>query len=300
MSLVIVGSLAFDTIETPWERKEKIIGGSCTYCSLAASYFTRPGVVAVVGEDFPADVIAFLKKRHIDLKGLQIVPGGKTFHWQGRYGYDPNQRETVRTDLNVFESFRPQIPPSYRKADILFLANIDPDLQDSVLLQVEKPRLTAVDTIGLWIQSKREALMRILRCVDIYFGNDEEIRMLTDERNLIKAGKLIQAMGPRLVIVKKGEHGALVFGPDFIFGLPALPTETVIDPTGAGDSFAGGFLGYLDQCGGFSKRDIRRAAVYGSVMASFSIEGFGIDRYKTLTAADVAARYREFKTLVTF
>jgi sugar/nucleoside kinase (ribokinase family) len=300
MSLIIVGSMAFDTIETPWERKEKIIGGSCTYCSLAASYFTRPGVVAVVGEDFPADVIAFFKKRRVDVKGLQIVPGGKTFHWQGRYGYDPNQRETMRTDLNVFESFRPQIPPSYRKADIVFLANIDPDLQDSVLQQVEKPRLTAVDTIGLWIQSKRETLMRILRRVDIYFGNDEEIRMLTDERNLIKAGKMILAMGPRLVILKKGEHGALVFGPDLVFGLPALPTETVIDPTGAGDSFAGGFLGYLDQSGGFSKRDIRRAAVYGSVMASFTIEGFGIDRYKTLKAADVAARYQEYKTLVSF
>ncbi|MGD0782939.1 MAG: PfkB family carbohydrate kinase [Candidatus Aminicenantales bacterium] len=300
MSLVIVGSLAFDTIETPWDRKEKIIGGSCTYCSLAASYFTRPGVVAVVGEDFPADVIAFLKKRHVDLKGLKIVPGGKTFHWQGRYGHDPNQRETVRTDLNVFQNFRPDIPPSYRKADILFLANIDPDLQDSVLRQVEKPRLTAVDTIGLWIQSKREALLRILRRVDIYFGNDEEIRMLTGERNLVKAGRMILAMGPRLVVVKKGEHGALLFGPDLLFGLPALPTETVTDPTGAGDSFAGGFLGYLDQAGSFSKRNIRRAAVYGSVMASFTIEDFGIARYKTLKSADVAARYREFKALVSF
>ncbi len=300
MSLVIVGSMAFDTIETPWERKEKIIGGSCTYCSLAASYFTRPGIVAVVGEDFPPDVIAFLKKRRVDLKGLQIVPGGKTFHWQGRYGTDPNQRETIRTDLNVFESFRPEIPASYRKADILFLANIDPDLQDSVLRQVKKPRLTAMDTIGLWIQSKPEALMRILRRVDIYFGNDEEIRMLTDERNLIKAGKMIQAMGPRLVIIKKGEHGALVLGPDFLFGLPALPTEKVTDPTGAGDSFAGGFLGYLDKTGGFSKRDIRRAAVYGSVMASFTIEGFGIDRYRTLKPAEVAARFQEFKTLVSF
>jgi sugar/nucleoside kinase (ribokinase family) len=300
MSLVIVGSLAFDTIETPWERREKIIGGSCTYGALAAGYFTRPGVVAVVGEDFPADVIAFLKKHHVDLKGLKIVSGGKTFHWQGRYGHDPNQRETVRTDLNVFESFRPEIPPSYKKADILLLANIDPDLQDNVLGQVTKPRLTAMDTIGLWIQSKRESLMRILKRVDIYFGNDEEIRMLTDERNLIKAGKMIQAMGPRLVVVKKGEHGALVFGPDMTFGVPALPTENVIDPTGAGDSFAGGFLGYLDKAGSFSKRDIRKAAVYGSVMASFTIEGFGIDRYKTLKPRDVAVRYQEFKTLVTF
>ena len=300
MSLVIVGSLAFDTIETPWERKEKIIGGSCTYCSLAASYFTRPGVVAVVGEDFPADVIAFLKKRHVDLKGLQIVPGGKTFHWQGRYGYDPNQRETVRTDLNVFESFRPQIPPSYRKADILFLANIDPDLQDSVLLQVEKPRLTAMDTIGLWIQSKREALMRILRCVDIYFGNDEEIRMLTDERNLIKAGKMIQAMGPRLVIVKKGEHGALVFGPDFIFGLPALPTETVIDPTGAGDSFAGGMMGYLAEKDNFDPKTLKEAMAYGILVASFTVEDFSLDGLRKIQREDIDRRMEEYKRMLSF
>jgi sugar/nucleoside kinase (ribokinase family) len=300
MSLVIVGSMAFDTIETPWERKEKIIGGSCTFGSVAAGYFTRPGVVAAVGEDFPADVLAFLRKRHVDLRGLQIVPGGKTFHWQGRYGADPNQRETIRTDLNCFAEFHPQIPPAYRKADILLLANIGPDLQDAVLKQVEKPRLTAMDTICLWIQSQRESLQRILRSVDIYFGNDEEVRMLTDERNVVKAARIIQGWGPRLVIVKKGEHGALVFGPDFVFGLPARPTATVVDPTGAGDAFAGGFLGYLDQAGGFSRRAIRRAAVYGSVMASFTIEGFGIDRYKTLKPAEVAARYQEFKTLVTF
>jgi sugar/nucleoside kinase (ribokinase family) len=300
MSLVIVGSVAFDTIETPWERKEKIIGGSCTYCALAASYFARPGIVAVVGEDFPKDTIAFLKKRGIDLKGLKIVKGGKTFHWQGRYGYDPNQRETIRTDLNVFQDFRPEIPASYKKADILFLANIDPDLQETIFLQVQKPKLVALDTIGLWIQSKSETLLRVLSRVDIYFGNDEEIRMLTNESNLIKAGKRIRAMGPRIVIVKKGEHGALVFGEDVIFGVPALPCEDVIDPTGAGDSFSGGFLGYLDKIGSFSGRDVRRAAVYGSVMASFAIEGFGIDRFMQLKVPEIEARFAQFKKLVSF
>ena len=300
MSLVIVGSVAFDTIETPRERKEKIVGGSCTYCSLAASFFTRPGIVAVVGQDFPKSMLAFFKKRGIDLAGLKVVRGGKTFHWQGRYGQDPNQRETVRTDLNVFSDFRPEIPDSYRKAGILFLANIDPDLQETIFEQVEKPRLTAMDTIGLWIQSKPEALLRVLRKVDVFFANDEEARMLTGETNLVRAAKRLREMGPRFVILKKGEHGALVFGPDIVFGLPARPCEDVVDPTGAGDSFAGGFLGYLDQAGRLGRREIRRAAVYGSVMASFTIEDFGVGRYKTLRPADVEARFREFRALAAF
>jgi sugar/nucleoside kinase (ribokinase family) len=300
MSLVIVGSVAFDTIETPWERKVKIVGGSGTYCSLAAAYFTRPKIVAVVGEDFPRSTINFLKKRKINLQGLKVVKGGLTFHWQGRYGHDPNQRETVRTDLNVFENFRPEIPASYKKADILFLANIDPDIQENIFLQVEKPKLVAMDTISLWIDSKREALLRVLQNVNIFFANDEEIRMVTGERNLIKAGKKILGLGPSLVVLKKGEHGALVFGRDFIFGILAHPCEKVIDPTGAGDSFAGGFLGYLDQMGSFSKKEIRRAAVYGSVMASFAIEGFGIERFKTLKPRDIQNRFELFKKLVAF
>jgi sugar/nucleoside kinase (ribokinase family) len=300
MSLVIVGSVAFDTIETPWERKEKIVGGSCSYCSLAASYFTRPKIVAVVGEDFPVEIIDFFKKRRIDLQGLKVVPGGKTFHWQGRYGYDPNKRETVRTDLNVFADFRPEIPPSYKRADILFLANIDPDLQEAILLQVDKPKLVAMDTIGLWIESKREALMRVLAGVNIFFANDEEIRMLTDERNLIKAARKILLMGPTSVIVKKGEHGALVLSGDFVFGVLAHPCEDVIDPTGAGDSFAGGFLGYLDKAKSFRQPEMRRAAVYGSVMASFTIEDFGIDRFRTLKPQEIEARFLHFKKLVSF
>jgi sugar/nucleoside kinase (ribokinase family) len=300
MSLVIVGSVAFDTIETPTIKKEKIVGGSCTFCALAASFFTRPGIVAVVGRDFPRSALAFFRRRGIDLQGLKIVKDGLTFHWHGRYGHDPNQRDTIRTDLNVFLDFRPEIPAAYKKADILFLANIDPDLQESIFCQVKKPRLTALDTIGLWIATKPEALRRVLRRVDVYFGNDEEIRMLTGERNLVKAAGMIRAMGPRIAVIKKGEHGAMIFGPGLVLAVPGRPCETVVDPTGAGDSFAGGFLGWLDKAGSFSRQEIRRAAVYGSVMASFAIEGFGVERFRTLQLAAIAARYRAFQKLVAF
>lgn len=300
MSLVIVGSVAFDTIETPGARRDKIVGGSCTYGAVAASYFTRPGIVAVVGEDFPKPTLAFLRRRGVDLEGLKTVPGGLTFHWHGRYGDDPNQRDTLRTDLNVFLDFRPEIPAAYKKAGILFLANIDPDLQEAIFRQVEKPRLTALDTIRLYIDTKPEALRRILRRVDVYFANDEEARLLTGQRNLIRAAEAIRKMGPRIVVVKKGEHGAMVFGPDLVMALPALPCRRVVDPTGAGDSFAGGFLGWLDKAGSFSPQAMRRAAVAGSVMASFTIEGFGLERYKTLRPADIAARTAAFQKLVRF
>jgi sugar/nucleoside kinase (ribokinase family) len=299
MSLVIVGSLAFDTIQTPWERRERIVGGSGTYCSLAASFFTSPKIVGVVGKDFPAAVLKLFKARGIDTKGLEVRPG-KTFHWEGRYGYDPNQRETIRTDINVYEAYRPSLPASYRKADMVFLANIDPGLQDDILAQVRKPRLVAMDTMNHWIRSLPETIWHVLKKVDILFANDEEIRMLTEEANLIKAGKKILSAGPRLVVTKKGEHGALVFGRRFVFGVLAHPCENVVDPTGAGDSFAGGFLGYLDKVQRFAHPDIRRAAVYGSVLASFTIEDFGIGRLKTLTRQEIEARFRRFKKLVSF
>jgi sugar/nucleoside kinase (ribokinase family) len=300
MSLVIVGSVAFDTIETPHARKEKIVGGSCTFCALAASYFVHPGIVAVVGEDFPRETIDFLRKRRIDLRGLKIVPGGKTFHWQGRYGEDPNQRTTICTDLNCFRDFRPEIPEAYRAADILLLANIGPDLQEIVLQQVRKPKLTAMDTIVLWIKTELEALLRVLKKVDVFFANDEEIRMITGEQNLIKAAQQILKLGPKVLVLKKGEHGVLVFGMGLQFGVVAYPTETVVDPTGAGDAFAGGFLGYLDKVGKITSLEIRRAAVYGSVMASLTIEDFGIGRYMTLTGRDVRARFAAFKRLAGF
>lgn len=299
MSLVIVGSVAFDTIQTPSVRREKIVGGSGTYFSLAASFFTRPKIVAVVGEDFPQEVIDLLKARGIDTTGLEVRPG-RTFHWEGRYGHDPNQRETVKTELNVFRDFRPVLPPSYREAEIVFLANIDPDLQDSILSQVHRPELVAMDTMNLWINSKPESTRRVLRRVDILFANDEEVRLLTQEANLIKAGRQILAAGPKLVVTKKGEHGALVFGRKFVFGVLGHPCEDVVDPTGAGDSFAGGFLGYLDKAKRFGRPEIRRAAVYGSVLASFAIEDFGIERFKSLRSDEVEARFRLFRRLVSF
>jgi len=299
MSLVIVGSLAFDTIQTPLERREKIVGGSGTYCSLAASFFTPPKIVGVVGEDFPKDVLALFKRKKIDIRGLEIRRG-KTFHWEGHYGHDPNQRETIRTELNVFGDFRPNLPGPYRAADIIFLANIDPGLHDDILSQMGRPALVAMDTIKLWITTKPEAVWRALGKVDILFVNDEEIRLLTGETNLMKAAKKILASGPGLLVAKKGEHGACVFGRDFVFGVLGRVSENVVDPTGAGDSFAGGFLGYLDKMGKVTRPNLRRAAVYGSVLASFTIEDFGIERLKRLRPGEIEERFLEFRRLVSF
>ena len=299
MSLVIIGSLAFDTIQTPSERREKIVGGSGTYCSLAASFFTPPRIVGVVGRDFPKDVLALFQRKKIDVRGLEIRRG-KTFHWEGHYGLDPNQRETIRTELNVFGDFRPKLPAPYRASDIVFLANIDPGLHDDILPQLEKPALVAMDTIKLWIATKPEVLRGALEKVDILFVNDEEIRLMTGETNLMKAARKILAAGPKLLVAKKGEHGALVFGRDFIFGVLGRLSENVVDPTGAGDSFAGGFLGYLDKMGKVTRPNLRRAAVYGSVLASFTIEDFGIERLKRLKPGEIEERFAEFRRLVSF
>lgn len=299
MSLVIVGSLAFDTIETPRARKERIIGGSCSYASLAASYFTHPKIVSVIGRDFPMDFVEVLGSRGIDTKGLTKA-AGKTFFWEGRYGEDPNQRTTLKTELNVFQDFKPCLHQDYRTADIIFLGNIDPDLQEDILGQIEKPRLVAMDTINHWITHKREALLKVMEGVDVLFANDEEVKMIAGEKNLIKAGKALLDRGPSLIAVKKGEHGALLLRKDFVFGVLAHPCEGVVDPTGAGDSFAGGFLGYLDKVQSFSEEDFRKAAVYGSVMASFTIEDFGVERLKSLQSREIEKRFEQFKKLVSF
>lgn len=299
MSLVIVGSVAFDTIRTPWGDREKIVGGSGTYCSLAASYFTRPRIVGVVGRDFPRKTLALLRSRGVDLAGLKIK-AGKTFHWEGQYEEDPNRRTTLRTELNVFADFRPEVPAAYRNSRIVYLANLNPEHHEFVLGQFRKPAIVAMDTIRLWIETARETLLKELGRVDIFFANDEEARLITGETNLISAGKALVALGPSLVLLKKGEHGALVFGREFVFGVLAHPCEHVIDPTGAGDSFAGGFLGYVDRTPGLSRRDIRRAAVYGSVMASFAIEDFGIGRFLSLDKDLVEARFRQFRKLTAF
>ena len=299
MSLVIVGSLAFDTIQTPFERREKIVGGSGTYCSLAASFFTRPKIVGVVGGDFPKDVLALFKRKRIDLRGLE-VRRGKTFHWEGHYGHDPNQRETIRTELNVFGDFGRKLSISYCADDIIFLANIDPALHDDILAQLRRPALVAMDTIKLWIATKPEVLRGALEKVDILFVNDEEIRLMTGETNLMKAAKKILAAGPKLLVAKKGEHGALVFGRSFIFGVLGRLSENAVHRTGAGDSFAGGFLGSLDKMGKVTRPNLRRAAVYGSVLASFTIEDFGIERLKRLKPGEIEERFAEFRRLVSF
>jgi len=299
VSLVIVGSVAFDTIETPKSRRERIVGGSCSYSSLAASFFTNPKIVAVVGEDFPSEVIEFFKAKGVDTQGLEIK-SGKSFHWEGRYGNDPNIRTTIRTELNVFKDFKPQLLPEYRRADIIFLGNIDPDLQEDILAQAQNPRLTAMDSMNLWIENKPESLLRILKKIDVFFANDEEIKMLAQDLNLIRAGKKLLEHGPSLIVIKKGEHGALLIGKDYVFGVLAYPCEEVVDPTGAGDSYGGGFLGYLDKVQSFTEKDIRKAAVFGSVMASFAIEDFGIERFKSLSIQEIEKRFSDFKKLVSF
>ncbi len=299
MSLIIVGSLAFDTIETPEVRRERIIGGSCAFSALAASYFTSPGIVAVIGEDFPQEFIDLLIRRGVDTRGV-TRKAGKTFHWEGRYGEDPNQRTTIRTELNVFRDFQPRLNPDYASADILFLGNIDPDLQEAIRVQARSPRLVAMDTINLWINTKPEALKRVIRQVDVFFANDEEVKLIAAHPNLIAAARRLLAMGPSLVVVKKGEHGALLLGQDLIFGVMAYPCEAVVDPTGAGDSFAGAFLGFLDRVGTFQPEDIRKAAAYGSVMASFTIEDFSVDRLAAVSSAEIEARFQALRKLVAF
>ncbi len=299
MSLVIVGSLAFDTIETPQTRRERIIGGSCSFAALAASYFTSPQIVAVIGDDFPQEFISLLNQRGVDTRGVDRIPG-KTFHWEGRYGEDPNQRTTIRTELNVFQDFKPRLLPDYAAADILFLGNIDPDLQEEIRRQAHAPRLVAMDTIKLWIDTKAESLVNVLQKVDVFFANDEEVKLIAGESNLIKAGRKLLSWGPSLVVIKKGEHGALLLGKQFTFGIMAYPCESVVDPTGAGDSFAGAFLGYLDRVGSFQPQDFRRAAAYGSVMASFSIDDFSVERLKNISSEEIEGRYQEIKRMVIF
>ncbi|RFT15874.1 MAG: Ribokinase [Candidatus Saccharicenans subterraneus] len=299
MSLVIVGSVAFDTIETPYGRRDRIIGGSGTYAALAASFFTRPGLVSVVGRDFPRRFLDRLRSRKIDLAGLRIKQG-KTFYWHGRYDQDPNLRTTIKTELNVLQDFKPVLPESFRKADLVFLSNLDPESHDFILQQLTGPRLVAMDTIRYWIENKPEALLRAIQKVDILFVNDEECRLIARELNLVRAGRKLLAAGPGVIVVKKGEHGAMLFGKNFVFGVVANPCERVVDPTGAGDAFAGAFLGYLDSTGRFNQRELRKAAVYGNVVASLVIEDFGVDGLLRASQLDIINRYQQFRKLCAF
>lgn len=299
MRIVVVGSVALDTIKTPFGQAEEIIGGSATHFAAASSFFTEVRLVGIVGEDFPSEHLSFLRERGIDLTGLQIVEG-RTFRWQGYYEYDLNQAHTLETQLNVFESFHPHIPESYKDSEIVFLANIDPDLQFEVLQQVESPQLKVMDTMNYWIENKRESLINTISQVDIVLMNDSEARELCNTFSLLDAARLLMSWGPRAVILKKGEHGALMFTDEAHFSAPAFPIEEIKDPTGAGDSFAGGFLGYLAKTGSFDETDIRKAVIYGSVLASYNVEGFSLTRLKDLSWSDIETRFADFKDITVF
>ncbi len=299
MSILVVGSVALDSVETPFGKVDDAVGGSATYFSTSASHFANVNLVAVVGEDFPESAIDFLKEREIDLTGLKRVPG-KTFRWKGRYGFDLNEAHTLETHLNVFETFKPEIPEDYKKSPFVFLANIDPELQIDVLNQVDNPKLVACDTMNFWIESKKEALIKLLSKVDILTINEGEARELAGEPNLVKASKIIFSFGPKAIIIKRGEYGVLMFNENSVFASPAYPLEFVFDPTGAGDTFAGGFMGFLAYTGDVSDESIRQAIIFGSVMASFNVEDFSLNRLKSVTFADIEDRYREFKKLTNF
>jgi sugar/nucleoside kinase (ribokinase family) len=296
--LLVVGSVALDSVETPFGKVTDVLGGAATYFAYAASFFTRVRLVATVGEDFPSEHLTLLREREVDLGGLQQRPG-RTFRWKGAYGYDLNEAKTLDTQLNVFADFRPVLSDAFRATPFVFLANIDPELQLEVLRQVKsRPVLVALDTMNFWIQGKREALGRVLREVDVVTINDAEVRQLAGEPNLVKAARSIARLGPATIVVKRGEYGALMLSEGAFFVVPAYPLESVYDPTGAGDTFAGGFMGYLAGQGRVDRGTLRRALVYGSVMASFTVEDFSLERLKRLSTEELGARYAEFHDLI--
>jgi sugar/nucleoside kinase (ribokinase family) len=299
MSILVVGSLAYDTIETPWGKMDDALGGSALYFSAAACHFSPVNVVGVVGSDFDTSKISFLKKRGVNFDGL-YVESGETFRWGGRYHEDLNQRDTLFTYLNVFERFEPQIPVKYRKSEYVFLANIDPELQLQVLEQIDKPKLTVLDTMNFWISGKRKVLEEVIKKCNILIVNDQEARELTGKPNLIKAARLLTDKGPGTVIVKKGEHGCMMYHNENFFFAPAFPLEKVIDPTGAGDSFAGGFLGYVAGQNKLDDDNLRKGVTYGSIIASFSVEDFSFTRLEKLTQEELEDRVKRFRQLTAF
>jgi len=299
MGILVVGSVAFDSIKTPFGVADDVLGGSACYFSTAASFFTAVNLVAVVGDDFPQHHIDFLRSRNIDLSGLQRSQG-ETFRWKGRYDYDLNEAHTLETHLNVFESFKPELPESYRDAEYVFLANIDPELQLEVLQQVKNPQLIACDTMNFWIEGKKAELIKTLAKVNILVINEAEVRQLADEPNLFKAAEIVRSYGPKNLVVKRGEYGVLMFGESSIFSAPAYPLEEVFDPTGAGDTFAGGFIGYLAATRNLDEANLRKATVFGTVMASFTVEKFSLDRLKEIEFKEIEARYKKIKLLTAF
>ena len=297
--LLVVGSVALDSVETPFGAREEALGGSATYFSAAASLLAPVHVVGVVGNDFPLGELDFLRRRGVHLDALERVPG-RTFRWRGRYGYDLNTAQTLETHLNVFEHFEPRLDASARAADRLFLGNIDPELQLRVLEQVQRPRLVCADTMNYWISSKREQLLKLLSRIDVLLVNDAEARQLAGESNVMKAAGAIEKMGARAVCIKRGEYGALLVSGSEAFFAPAFPLANVVDPTGAGDSFAGGFLGLLDRTGGSDLAALRQAVVMGCTIASFTVEAFSLDRLRDLTLAEVRSRFESFRKLTEY
>ncbi|HEX2059724.1 MAG TPA: PfkB family carbohydrate kinase [Thermoanaerobaculia bacterium] len=300
MPILVVGSVAFDALQTPFGKVDRCIGGSATYFSVAASFFTEVELVAVVGDDFTDEDASVFQGRNINLDGLQRIPGEKTFFWSGEYGYDLNVAKTRDTQLNVFANFAPKLNEKQKRADVLFLANIHPELQLDVLRQCQRPRLVALDTMNLWISIKRPELERVIREVDLVIINEAEVRQFTKEANLVKGARQILDLGPSTIVVKRGEYGVLMVTNSAIFAAPAYPLENVFDPTGAGDTFAGGFLGYLASRREIHDLELRRAIIFGSVLASFTVEKFSLDRLREITLRDVHDRYQDFRALTHF
>lgn len=299
MSVLVVGSVALDSVETPFGKADEALGGAGTFFSASASHFTPVRLIGVVGADYPVDKLQVLASRGVDLSGVERADG-ESFRWRGRYRHDLNAAETLETRLGVFSNFRPKIPDKFRQTPYVFLANIDPRLQLDVLRQMQQPKLVACDTMNFWIESRRSDLLELMGKVDIMLLNDAEARQLTEKANLVKAARWIMERGPSHVVIKKGEHGAYMFTSDSIFFAPAYPLEDVFDPTGAGDSFAGGFIGYLAKKGTIDEAHLRRAVVYGSTMGSFAVERFSIERLLEITTPDIAARLDAFGRLVAF
>jgi sugar/nucleoside kinase (ribokinase family) len=300
--LLIVGTVAFDAIETPFGKTDKILGGAGTFIGLSASNFNlQSAIVSVVGDDFPQEYLDLLTARKIDISGLEIVTGGKTFFWSGRYHNDMNSRDTLATELNVLADFQPKVPQNFKNADVVMLGNLHPMVQNSVLDQMEnKPKLVVLDTMNFWMDCALEDLLTVIKRVDVITINDEEARQLSGEYSLVKAAAKIQTMGPKYVVIKKGEHGALLFHEKDMFFAPALPLETVFDPTGAGDTFAGGFAGFIAQSGDITFENMKTAIIQGSNLASFCVEQFGTERMLVLSKDEISNRLKQFKALTQF
>lgn len=299
MSILVVGSVAIDSVKTPFGKRAEALGGSATYFSIAASFFSKVNMVATVGEDFPKKYINLFKNKGIGIEGLHVAKG-KTFRWEGRYDYDLNTARTIATHLNVFQDFRPEVPKDLKDSKFVFLANIDPELQYNVLKQVTHPKLVACDSMNYWLEHKKKEFERMLEKVDILLLNDSEARQFTGEPNLMRAARIIVNFGPKAVIIKKGEHGVIYFSKDSHFIAPAYLLETVYDPTGAGDTFAGGMIGYLSKAGNINETNIRKSIIYGSILASFAVEDFSVDRMLEISMDDINTRYDHFKKITRF